>query len=156
MGKPPDDLPIRAVAFMKNPLVVIAAPDHPLAQARIPVTVPALLQHDFVLREPGSGTRMAMERFFRQQDQRLDANMEVNSNEAIKQAVAAGLGLGVVSIHTLEAELKEGRLALVEAEGFPLMRTWYLVQRRDKRLSPLAERFRDYVLEKAPELETNP
>ncbi len=156
MGQPPDNLPIEAVSFMKNPLVVVAAPDHPLLKEQGPASIPALLEHGFVVREPGSGTRMAMERFFNERDLHLDARMEVNSNEAIKQAVEAGLGLGVVSIHTLEAELQEGRLAVVEAEGFPLLRTWYLVQHRDKRLSPLAQKFRDYVLQQAPLLETPP
>ena len=73
----------------------------------------------------------------------------MNSNDAIKQSVEAGLGLGVASIHTLEHELKEDRLKIIEAEGFPLRRSWYLVQRKDKRLSPLAEKFRDYVLQQA-------
>ncbi len=150
MGQPPERLPIKAVAFMGNPLVTIAAPDHPLARRHKRASLKKLLKHGFVVREPGSGTRMAMERFFSERGLELDASMEMNSNEAIKQAVEAGLGLGVVSLHTLEHELREGRLAVIEAEGFPILRSWYLVQRRDKLLSPLALQFRRFVLQQAP------
>lgn len=149
MGQPPENININSMAFMDNPLVVIAAPDHPLSQKQHPATINQLIKHGFVVREPGSGTRMAMERFFSEHNLVLNTNMEVNSNDAIKQSVETGLGLGVASIHTLEHELKEKRLKIIEAEGFPLRRSWYLVQRKDKRLSPLAEKFRDYVLEQA-------
>lgn len=149
MGQPPDHINIHTVAFMENPLVVIAAPDHQLCNLQQPATINQLLEHGFVVREPGSGTRLAMERFFNENDKTLNTNMEMNSNEAIKQAVAVGLGLGVVSMHTLEHELEENRLKIISAEGFPIRRAWYLVQRKDKRLSPLAEKFRDYVLEQA-------
>ena len=134
---------------MDNPLVVIAAPNHPLALQQRPASIHQLLSHGFVVREPGSGTRLAMERFFSQHDRQLNTNMEMNSNDAIKQSVEAGLGLGVASIHTLEHEIRENRLKIIEAEGFPLRRSWYLVQRKDKRLSPLAEKFKDFVLQQA-------
>ncbi len=149
MGQPPDRLPIKAVAFMGNPLVTIAAPDHPLVQRGRRASLKKLIKHGFVVREPGSGTRMAMERLFSERGMRLEASMEMNSNEAIKQAVEAGLGLGVVSLHTLSHELSEKRLSIVDAEGFPILRSWYLVQRRDKLLSPLAMQFRRYVLQEA-------
>jgi len=150
MGQPPEQLPIKAVAFMGNPLVTIAAPDHPLARRNKRSSLKKLIQHGFVVREPGSGTRMAMERLFSERGLPFDVSMEMNSNEAIKQAVEAGLGLGVVSLHTLDNELREHRLAIVEAEDFPILRSWYLVQRRDKLLSPLAMQFRRYVLQQAP------
>ena len=149
MGQPPENLNLFTVAFMDNPLVVISSPKHPLAKQHKIASVSQLLEHGFVVREAGSGTRMAMERFFNEHNKRLNTNMEMNSNDAIKQSVEAGLGLGVASIHTLEHELKEERLKIIDAEGFPLLRSWYLVQRKDKRLSPLAEKFRDYVLQHA-------
>jgi DNA-binding transcriptional LysR family regulator len=149
MGQPPDNLNLSTVAFMENPLVVIASPGHPLAAQKDPVSIDQLLEHGFVVRESGSGTRQAMERFFNDHNETCTTNMEMNSNDAIKQAVSAGLGLGVVSVHTLEHELSENRLTIVKATGFPIRRSWYLVQRKDKRLSPLAEKFRDYVLNTA-------
>lgn len=149
MGQPPENMNLITEAFMENPLVVIASPNHPLSRLDKPASVSQLIEHGFVVRESGSGTRMAMERFFNEHNKTLDTNMEMNSNDAIKQSVETGLGLGVASIHTLEHELKEKRLKIIEAEGFPLLRSWYLVQRKDKRLSPLAEKFRNYVLAEA-------
>jgi DNA-binding transcriptional LysR family regulator len=87
-----------------------------------------------------------MERFFRQRGIELQAGMEMTSNEAIKQAVEAGLGLGIVSVHTLELELETRRLAVLDVEDFPILRHWYVVHCRGKRLAPVAEAFRDYLL----------
>lgn len=154
MGKPPEGLPIKSLLFMGNPLVVIGSPDHPLARGGQPVSLEDLQHYGFVMREPDSGTRQAVERSFHIQGS-LDSSMEMNSNEAIKQAVEAGLGLGVVSLHTLVKELQEGRLCLIESEGFPILRSWYIVQRIDKILSPLALHFRRHVLLKAPLLGNN-
>jgi len=145
MGRPPADLELVTEPFMDNPLVVIAPPTHPLAhETNIPMK--ALQKETFVVRETGSGTRIAMERFFSEQGVRLTTGMEMTSNEAIKQAVEAGLGLGIVSIHTLELELETGRLVILDAENFPILRHWYLVHRQGKRLSPVAQAFRDFVL----------
>jgi DNA-binding transcriptional LysR family regulator len=145
MGRPPADLDLVTEPFMDNPLVVIAPPTHPLAdQPNIPMK--ALQQETFVVREAGSGTRIAMERFFSEQGVSLTTGMVMTSNEAIKQAVEAGLGLGIVSIHTLELEMETGRLVILDAENFPILRHWYLVYRQGKRLSPVAHAFRDYVL----------
>jgi DNA-binding transcriptional LysR family regulator len=152
MGQPPENMDLLTQAFMDNPLVLIAPINHPLATRHHPASLEQLLQYGFVVREPGSGTRLAMERFFNEHDKTLNTNMEMNSNDAIKQSVEAGLGLGVVSIHTLEHELAEKRLAVIDAQGFPIRRLWYLVQPRNKRLSPLAERFRDYILSEAQHL----
>lgn len=148
MGKPPEERGLETEAFMENPLVVIASPDHPLArQSRIPLK--RLEEEAFVVRESGSGTFIAMERFFTQHGIKLKTGMEMTSNEAIKQAVEAGLGLGIVSIHTLELELETGRLVVLEMADFPILRHWYVVQRRGKRLSPVAQAFKDFVLSEA-------
>lgn len=145
MGKPPEELDLEAEAFMDNPLVVVAAPDHPLAdKKRIPLK--RLQDEVFVVRERGSGTRSAMERFFREREITIQTGMEMTSNEAIKQSVMAGMGLGLVSAHTLELELEAGRLVVLNVTGFPIMRHWYLVHRKGKRLSPVARVFNDYVL----------
>ncbi len=146
MGQPPDSEDLEAVPFMDNPLEVIAAADHPLAgKRRIPMK--RLVEEPFVLRECGSGTRMALEKFFTRKGVKLSAHMEMNSNEAIKQAVMAGLGLGVVSRHTVRMELESGKLVVLDAAGFPIRRKWYLVHRRDRRLSRAAEEFKRYLLE---------
>lgn len=107
------------------------------------------MQDSFVVREQGSGTRGAAERFFADHGVRFPMGMEMSSNEAIKQAVEAGLGLAVVSIHTLEVELEAHRLAILNVAGFPLKRHWFIVQRKGKRLSPVAQAFRQFVLDEA-------
>lgn len=147
MGKPPETLPLEMESFVENPLVVIAAPDHPLAGKK--VSLNRLQQEKFVVREVGSGTRIAMERFFNEHGVSLQTGMEMTSNEAIKQAVEAGLGLGIVSIHTLSLELEAGRLVVLDAEEFPILRHWYVVYRMGKRLSPIAVAFRQFVLSEA-------
>jgi DNA-binding transcriptional LysR family regulator len=144
MGQPPETLDLVAEPFMENPLVVIAAPAHRLAGRRVPLL--ALREEAFLLREPGSGTRIAMERFFSEHDLALSTGMEMNTNEAIKQGVEAGLGLGIVSLHTAGLELEMGRLVVLDVEGFPILRQWYVVHRRGKRLSQVAQAFREHVL----------
>jgi DNA-binding transcriptional LysR family regulator len=148
MGQPPEGHDLEAQPFMDNPLVVIAAPTHPLAaQRRIPLA--RLAEEPFVGREPGSGTRSAVEKFFAEHGLTLKAAMEMNKNEAIKQAVEAGLGVGVVSLHTVQAELAAKHLCVLDVQGFPLRRQWYLVQRQGKRLSPAAQAFAQFVLREA-------
>ncbi len=151
MGKPPDGVDLISECFMDNPLVVIAAPEHELVGRRaIPLT--ELMNTTFLVREPGSGTRSAMERFFTTRGITLKTPMALASNEAIKQAVSAGLGLGIVSLHTLEVELSAGRLAILDADGFPIMRHWYLVHRKGKRLAPVTRAFSAFVLSQSREL----
>ena len=149
MGQPPETGDLVAEAFLPNPLVVIARPDHPLTEARS-VPLEALRGETFLLRERGSGTRSAMERFFGEHGMTLSTGMEMNTNEAIKQGVEAGLGLGIVSLHTAGLELEMGRLVTLEVEGFPILRQWYVVHHRGKRLSQAAQAFRDFVLREAP------
>lgn len=146
MGQPPDGLELEADAFLKNPLVVLASPEHSLAGHRnIPIA--KLRDETFITRERGSGTRAARERFFAEHGgESFRETMEMNSNEAIKQAVQAGLGLGVLSIHTLEVELMLKRLVVLDVEDFPIMRHWYIVHRRGKRFSAIAQAFKDFVL----------
>lgn len=151
MGRPPEASDLVAHPFMENPLVVIASPTHPLArERRIPLA--RLAAESFISREAGSGTRMAAERFFDEAGTHLTTAMEMSSNEAIKQAVQAGLGLGVVSIHTLEMELVLDRLVILDVEGFPILRHWYVVHRQGKRFSAVAQAFLNFVMSEAETL----
>ena len=148
MGTPPTGLDLEADSFMSNPLVVIAPPSHPLAQAGR-ISLHRLMQEPFIQREQGSGTRNAIERFMEQRGLSMKTTMEMSRNEAIKHAVMAGLGLGMVSIHTLELELALGRLAILDVEGFPIVKDWYLVHRTGKRFSGAAAAFKDFVLQES-------
>ena len=150
MGQVPDGLGLEAIRFMDNPLVVIAPLDHPLVGKKR-ISVRDLAFQSFLVRETGSGTRGAMERFFASRGLEIRSSMEMSSNEAIKQAVQAGLGLGILSLQTLEMELALKRLAVLPVEGFPIMRHWYLVHRAGKRLSPVARAFKEFVLASAAE-----
>lgn len=148
MGRPPQDRPLVAEPFLENPLVLIAPPDHPLA-GQGPLPFERLQDETFVIREQGSGTRIAMERHFQRHGLALRTGTEMSSNEAIKQAVEAGLGLGIVSVHTLALERELGRLVILDVEGFPILRHWYLVYREGKRLSPAALAFREFLQQEA-------
>ena len=148
MGQPPEGVDVEAAAFMENPLVMIAPPDHPLiGQKKIPLS--HFANENFVVRELGSGTRGATQRFFDEHGVAFNKAIEMTSNEAIKQAVEAGLGLGIVSIHTLELELETARLVILDVQDFPIIRHWYVLQRKGKRLSPAAQAFKKFVLNQA-------
>jgi LysR family transcriptional regulator, low CO2-responsive transcriptional regulator len=140
MGQAPEDLDVVAAPIADNPLVVLAPAGHPLAGlGRIS---PSRLESEpFILREPGSGTRQATERYFAERGIHPATRMTLGSDETIKQAVAAGLGLAVLSRHVLTLDPAPGALCEIEVEGFPLARQWYVVHLKDKRLSPLARAF---------------
>jgi DNA-binding transcriptional LysR family regulator len=146
MGKPPDVPELHATAFMENPLVVIAPPGHALAEASGPIPLSRVEAETFVMREPTSGTRIAVEHFFAEQGIVLRAGLEMTSNEAIKQAVETGLGLGIVSRHTLNLELETARLVVLDVAHFPILRHWHVVHSQNKRLSPVAQAFEDFLL----------
>ena len=153
MGQPPAAADVEAEAFMDNPLVVVAPPDHPLAgKKKIPLA--RLQEETFLVRESGSGTRIAMERFFTERGMKLKTGMEVGSNEAIKQSVQAGLGLGLLSRATIEQELTLKRLVVLNVADFPIMRHWYVVHRRGKRLSAAADAIKQFILKEAATLLT--
>lgn len=151
MGQPPGDMDLGYEAFLENPLVIVAPPEHPLAREK-KIPLQRLEKEVFLVREPGSGTRIAMERFFAQHDVRITTGMEVGSNEAIKQSVQAGLGLGLLSRDTVEMELALGRLVILNVAEFPIMRYWYVVHRHGKRLSVVTQAFKDYLINESPAL----
>ena len=144
-GQPPDGVDVVAQNFKNNPLVVIASPRHALA-GQEPVSMARLAEEVLVVREPGSGTRAAVERHFAAHGLTIRAGCEFGTNEAIKQAVRAGLGVAVVSAQTIELELQTSCLAVLSVEGFPIMRQWYVVHRTQHRLSASATTFRDMLL----------
>jgi DNA-binding transcriptional LysR family regulator len=146
MGRPPPGLAAIAEPFARHPLVVIAAPGHELAKRRR-LPVEALAPHPFIVRERGSGTRSSMEAFFDEHGVRVAVAMEMASNETIKQAVMAGMGLSFLSLHTIGLELETNRLAMLDVRGLPVMRDWHVARLAAKRLSPPAEAFRRFVLD---------
>lgn len=155
MGQPPEEADLAAEPFLDNLLVVIASPAHPLATERA-IPVARLEGETFLMREQGSGTRIAMERIFARHGIAPPAGMELSTTEAVKQAVAAGMGLAVVSLHTVELELETGRLAILDVEDFPIRRHWYVTYRRDKRLSAVAQAFHDFLVSASPALLAKP
>lgn len=149
MGRPPAELDAVAVAFAPHPLVIIASTAHPLS--RLPnVAVEDLADEMLIVRESGSGTRSAMEEFFHEHSVKPRIGMEMGSNEAIKQAVVAGLGISFISQHTLGLELKAERLRILKVEGTPVMRRWHIVRHKSKHLTPALAAFWDFVVEVAP------
>ena len=150
MGRPPADMEAEAVSFAPHPFVIVAGADHPLV-GRSSLSLEDIAQETMIVREAGSGTRLAMEGFFREHAIEPNIDMEMGSNEAIKQAVVAGLGISFISQHTLGLELSAGRLVVLPVEGMPVMRRWFLVRHKSKRLTPALGAFWDFVLEFAPD-----
>ena len=146
MGRPRGALECESTPFATNPLGLVCAPGHPLS-LRKRLALESLKGCDFVVREVGSGTRDAMERLFAQHDIAINVVMEMPSNETIKQAVMAGMGLSFLSLHTLGLELDNRLIAVLDVEGAPVVRAWNVVHMLSKLLSPAAEAFRYFVLE---------
>ena len=146
MGRPPKEIATRAEAFAAHPLVFVCAAQHGLL-GRGPLPASALEGHPFIVREPGSGTRDAMETFFAERRVQPRITMDMTSNETIKQAVIAGMGLSFLSLHTIGLEVRSHLLAVLEIEGTPVMRTWNVVRLQSKVLSPAAEAFRYFIIE---------
>jgi DNA-binding transcriptional LysR family regulator len=126
---------------MANPLVLVAATRSPLVKIS-GVSLASLAEQRFILREKGSGTRMGVDQFFKKHKFRPDIRMELGSNEAIKEAVAGGLGIGIVSRHALHGQQKEHGVAVVDVKGFPIQSSWHIVHPATKRLSPVATAFK--------------
>jgi DNA-binding transcriptional LysR family regulator len=151
MGRPPRGLDTEAAPFARHPIAIIAAPDHPLVgRKRLPLE--RLTGETFIIRERGSGTRNAMEHMFAERGFSARETLEMSSNETIKQAVMAGMGIAFLSMHTIGLELRAGRLALLAVHGLPVMREWYVIHRRGKRLSPAAKAFKSFLLEQGAAL----
>ncbi|HMA50940.1 MAG TPA: LysR family transcriptional regulator [Magnetospirillaceae bacterium] len=143
-GRPPADLDLDKRLIGDHPHVVIGPAHHPLAKLDH-VDLRALADETFIIREQGSGTRMLMEHMMRETGLTPRIGMEISSNETIKQAVMAGLGISFISAHTVAGEIGDGRLAVLHVEGLPLVRQWYVVRRADKALLPPAEALMDFL-----------
>ena len=134
--------------------MVVSYPDHYLAKKAM-VSLQELEKQEFVVRERGSGTRHAAERFFTENGLDFKTKMDMSNNRAIKHAAEEGLGLAIVSLHTLELELKAKTLKIINVEGFPIFRHWYVVQKEGKRLSPIATEFKNYIIKEAGQVMDN-
>jgi DNA-binding transcriptional LysR family regulator len=152
MGQTPmDQSDIVAYPFAPNPLVVMARKDHPLVREKnIPLA--RIAEEPLILREPGSGIRDATQRLFEEHGLRPHVRMELGSNEAIKHAIVGGLGISVLSLHTLALEGANGPVSLLDVEGFPIMRKWYMVHPKGKELSLVARAFLDFALKFEPQM----
>jgi DNA-binding transcriptional LysR family regulator len=140
LSRPPQDMALRSEVLLSNPLVVIAARTHPLAASGT-VAWQRLRSEAFILREPGSGTRLAVDAHFGALGLQPRIQLELGSNEAIKQAVAAGMGLGVVSRHAIAADARSEGLAVLQVRRFPVPSSWSVLWPEGKRLSPVAAEF---------------
>ena len=146
MGQPPEGVAVVEYPFLENILVVVARPDHPLAgKKKIPLA--RIATERFVGRESGSGTRKAVEKLFHDKGLDITAYIELDSAEGIKQGVIGGLGIGVLSKHSLRLEIEAGELVILDVQGFPLRRRWYVSHREGKRLSRAAQVFLQYLQE---------
>jgi DNA-binding transcriptional LysR family regulator len=145
MGKPLDGTDVVAEPFASHPSVIVAPPSHPRAgESKLPTSV--LAHESFILREEGSGTRSLLERFFQQAGLAPRIAMTTSSNETIKQAVMVGMGIALISRHTIGLELGLGMLTTLPVEGFPLMRSWFVAHRRNMPLLPVHARLRSFLL----------
>ncbi|WP_455379982.1 LysR family transcriptional regulator [Acidihalobacter prosperus] len=140
---PENEVSVNFKYFAPNPLVVMAPSNHPLCQAR-GISLQEIAREPFLLREPGSGTREAIMRLFREHGIKLNVRMELGSNEAIKHGIVGGLGLSILSLHTLALEGASGKISVLDVESFPIMRKWYLVYPQDKQLSLAAQKFIEF------------
>jgi DNA-binding transcriptional LysR family regulator len=144
MSQLPEHLDVHAEPFMDNPLVVVAPRHHPLAGERN-LSLKRISEETFIMREPGSGTRRAFQKLLDEQELTVKVRLELGSNEAIKQAIAGGLGLSVLSRHTLPFDQDNSEFTTLDVEGFPIPRQWYLVQLAGKQPSIIASTFHDYL-----------
>ena len=144
LGTPPENMDIHVEPFLENPLIALASSSHILAKEKN-ISPMRLAEEKFIIREPGSGIRLSTEQFFAEHGLKLKVRMELGSNEAIKQAVAGGLGIAVLSAHAMALDRNSEELAYLDVEGFPIRRQWYLAYPRDKQQSVVALAFMDFM-----------
>jgi DNA-binding transcriptional LysR family regulator len=148
MGRVPEQIPHQAEPFLPDELVLVAGPSHPLAKAK-DIRANRLAGEPFIFREAGSGTRLNAEEFLRQRGIAVPVGLELGDTSAVKEAVAAGLGIALLSRHAIRMELALGRLAVLDVRGLPLRRQWYIVHREKQRLSRAAVAFKAFLLSSA-------
>jgi LysR family transcriptional regulator, low CO2-responsive transcriptional regulator len=145
MGRPPEDIQVESALIGEHPQVIIAPPDHPLARQRS-ISPRVLAEQTILMRENGSGTRLLAEKFLSRRGIKPRIGMEIGSNETIKQAVMAGLGIAFISAHTIAAEIGDGRLVILDVVGLPEIRQWFVVRPAAKRMMPAARSLRDFLV----------
>lgn len=153
LGQPPENLDINLRPILENALVAIAPSDHPLVGVKN-IPIQRFAEEPFIIREAGSGTRMAVESFFAENRCEMNVEMEIGSNEAIKHAIVGGLGVSVLSRHVLALEGTKGPLTILDVEGFPIQRHWYIVYPASKQLSVVASTFLEYLLNEGKQIVT--
>jgi DNA-binding transcriptional LysR family regulator len=146
MVRPPANMDVVNEPFAPHPYVIVAAPTHPLARKRF-ISMEQLASEPFIVRERGSDTWNSMQEGLGGRLDNLKIAMEIKSTETIKQAVIAGMGIAFLSAHTISLELQVGHLVVLDVERFPVMLNWYVVHRRNKRLPPVAEAFKRFLIE---------
>lgn len=151
ISSPPEQPDLKIYPFLENPLVVLAPKDHPLV-GKTNIPIQALNGEPFVMRESGSGTRQAVQKLFADHKVDVKVRLELGSNEAIKQAIAGGLGVSVLSLHTIISEGTSGEFAILDIEGFPIERHWYVASLAGKQLSVVAEAFLNYLMDESQTL----
>ena len=140
----PEDLDVEAYSFMENPIVMLAQKDHPLVGQKN-IALERIAEEPFIMREPGSGTRRAVQSLFDEHEIPLRVRLDLGSNEAIKQAIAGGMGISALSKHTLALDGLNSQLAILDVEQFPIARDWYVIYPSGKQLSAIAQAFFDYL-----------
>lgn len=151
MSQLPENLDINFQSFLENPLVVLAAANHPLAGEKN-ISLERLGEEPFILREPGSGTRTAVQKLFDEHGITLKVKLELGSNEAIKQAIAGGLGVSILSRHTIFTEVPNSELTILDVEHFPIRRHWYMVYPTGRQMSVVARTYFDYLMDAAKQI----
>jgi DNA-binding transcriptional LysR family regulator len=147
----PENVEVSCHPVLENPLVVLAPIDHPLTQEKN-IPLKRLADEPFIMREPGSGTRQAVQELFEEHDIHLKVRLDLGSNEAIKQAIAGGLGISVLSRHTLALEGSPSQLAILDVENFPIRRHWCVIYPNGKQLSVVARTFFEYLLQEGKQI----
>lgn len=151
VSNPPEDMDVKVHPFLENPLVVLAPRTHPLAREQN-IPIEKLANEPFIMREPGSGTRKAIQKLFDEHKVPLKVKLDLGSNEAIKQAIAGGLGISVLSRHTLALEGANSHLVVLDVQNFPIQRYWYVVYPTGKQISVIARTFLDYLINEGKEV----
>ncbi|TVQ41847.1 MAG: LysR family transcriptional regulator [Gloeocapsa sp. DLM2.Bin57] len=152
LSQPPEEVDLHSQPFLENPLVVVARSDHPLAKEKN-IPIESLNHEPFIMREEGSGTRAAVLELFERNQIRVAVRLELGSNEAIKQAIAGGLGISVLSQHTLISQIPNPELVILDVQHFPIRRRWYVAHLSGKRLSIIAQTFLDYLIVKSQQID---
>ena len=151
LSKLPENFEVTSYQFLDNPLVVLASSQHPLANEKN-IPIEKLNNQPFIMREPGSGTRRAVKQMFEEHGVSVKVRLELGSNEAIKQAIAGGLGISVISRHVLALEGSTRKLTILDVQGFPIERSWYVIHPKNKQISVIAEQFLTYLVEEGKEV----